>query len=44
MPTIEEENAQWREKFGKEAQEVIRACVDANVADYEYLKGCALKF
>ena len=33
----------WREKFGAEAARVIRRTVDKNVADYEYLKGFALK-
>lgn len=33
----------WRAKFGAEAARVIRETVDANVADYEYLKGFALK-
>jgi hypothetical protein len=42
-PTPEEEDKQWREKYGEEAQRVIRQCVDANVADYEYLKSFAIK-
>lgn len=42
-PTEEEENKEWREKYGEEAQKVIRACVDANVADYEYLKSFAVQ-
>jgi len=33
----------WRAKFGEEAAGVIRRTVDANVADYEYLKRFALK-
>ena len=43
-PSRAEEDEQWRQKFGDEGQKVIRACVDANVADYEYLKSFALKF
>ncbi|KAK3368183.1 P-loop containing nucleoside triphosphate hydrolase protein [Podospora didyma] len=43
-PTIEEENEQWRQKFGAEAQKVIRECVDANIPDYEYLKSFTIKF
>ncbi|KAL7626238.1 hypothetical protein AAE478_003008 [Parahypoxylon ruwenzoriense] len=42
--TEESENEQWREKFGDEAQKVIRACVDENVPHYEYLKSFAMKF
>ena len=43
-PTVEEEDAQWREKYGEEGQRVIRETVERNVADYEYMKGFALKF
>lgn len=39
----EVENAEWAEKFGEEAARVIRDTVDANVADYEYLKQFAMK-
>ncbi|KAK4039218.1 hypothetical protein C8A01DRAFT_47296 [Parachaetomium inaequale] len=42
-PTEEEEDAEWRNKYGEEGQRVIRACVDANVADYEYLKSFAMR-
>ncbi|KAK4198162.1 P-loop containing nucleoside triphosphate hydrolase protein [Triangularia verruculosa] len=41
--TEEEENQQWREKYGEEGQKLIRETVDANVADYEYLKQFAVK-
>ncbi|GAB1320122.1 hypothetical protein MFIFM68171_10332 [Madurella fahalii] len=41
--TREQEDEEWRQKFGEEGQRVIRACVDANEADYEYLKGFAIK-
>ncbi len=41
--TVESENEEWREKFGAEAQKVIRECVDRNIADYEYLKSFAIK-
>jgi hypothetical protein len=42
--TVESENEEWREKYGDEAQKVIRECVDRNIADYEYLKSFAIKF
>ncbi|KAK4149838.1 P-loop containing nucleoside triphosphate hydrolase protein [Chaetomidium leptoderma] len=42
-PTEAEENEEWLTKYGEEGQRVIRACVDANVADYEYLKSFAIK-
>ncbi|VBB86841.1 Putative protein of unknown function [Podospora comata] len=41
--TEEEENAQWKEKYGEEGQRLVRETVDANVADYEYLKQFAVK-
>ncbi|KAI1450771.1 P-loop containing nucleoside triphosphate hydrolase protein [Annulohypoxylon stygium] len=42
--TDESENEDWRQKYGDEAQKVIRSCVDENVPHYEYLKSFALKF
>ncbi|KAK1781680.1 P-loop containing nucleoside triphosphate hydrolase protein [Copromyces sp. CBS 386.78] len=42
-PTKEEENKEWKEKYGEEGQKIIRETVDKNVADYEYLKRFALK-
>ncbi|KAH6636117.1 P-loop containing nucleoside triphosphate hydrolase protein [Chaetomium tenue] len=42
-PTEAEEDEEWRKKYGEEGQRVIRECVDANVADYEYLKSFAIK-
>ncbi len=39
---MEEENEQWTAKYGPEAAKVIRQTVDANIADYEYLKSFAL--
>ncbi|KAI1417807.1 P-loop containing nucleoside triphosphate hydrolase protein [Hypoxylon sp. FL1857] len=42
--TEESENEEWRQKYGEEAQKVIRACVDENVPHYEYLKSFALQF
>ncbi len=41
--TEKSENEEWEKKFGKEAQQAIRDCVDANVAHYEYLKSFAVK-
>ena len=40
---MESEDQQWREKYGDEAQKMIRKCVDDNIADYEYLKSFALQ-
>jgi hypothetical protein len=36
--TVESENQEWVNKYGVEAQKVIRATVDANIPHYEYLK------
>ncbi|KAK4169462.1 P-loop containing nucleoside triphosphate hydrolase protein [Cladorrhinum sp. PSN259] len=41
--TREEEDKQWLEKYGEEGQRIIRETVDANVEDYEYLKGFAVR-
>lgn len=41
--TEEQENEEWRKKYGEDAQKVIRECVDENVEHYEYLKSFALK-
>ncbi|KAK0129649.1 hypothetical protein ONS96_000213 [Cadophora gregata f. sp. sojae] len=41
--TVETEDAEWREKYGVEGAKVIRACVEANIPDYEYLKSFAIK-
>ncbi|KAI3394166.1 hypothetical protein diail_3176, partial [Diaporthe ilicicola] len=43
VPTVEAENEEWRKKYGEDAARVIRQTVDANVADYEYLKSFAIK-
>ncbi|KAK4448584.1 P-loop containing nucleoside triphosphate hydrolase protein [Podospora aff. communis PSN243] len=43
-PSREEEDESWREKYGEEAARMIRETVDANVEDYEYLRGFAMKF
>lgn len=42
-PTKEEEDKEWKEKYGEEGQKIIRETVDKNVADYEFLKKFALK-
>ncbi|KAL9106865.1 MAG: hypothetical protein Q9187_008510 [Circinaria calcarea] len=39
----QQEDAEWREKYGEEGAKLIRETVDANVKDYEYLKQFALK-
>ncbi|KAL7818462.1 P-loop containing nucleoside triphosphate hydrolase protein [Trichoderma gracile] len=36
--TVESENREWAEKYGPEAQKVIRKTVDENIPHYEYLK------
>ena len=41
--SVEEENAEWEEKYGAEGAKIIREAVDANIADYEYLKSFAIK-
>lgn len=41
--TIEVENAEWKQKYGEEGQKIIRETVEANIADYEYLKSFAIK-
>lgn len=41
--TEEEEDAQWKGKYGEKAAKMIRECVNANVEDYEYLRQCAMK-
>ncbi|KAG9246267.1 hypothetical protein BJ878DRAFT_497854 [Calycina marina] len=41
--TIEEENAEWARKYGEKGAKTIRESVDANLEDYEYLKGFAVK-
>lgn len=41
--TVEQENEEWRQKFGEESQKAIRECVDANIPHYDYLKSFAIK-
>jgi len=41
--TVKAEDQEWREKYGESGQKVIRECVNANIADYEYLKSFAVK-
>ncbi|MCJ1393035.1 hypothetical protein MMC18_005907 [Xylographa bjoerkii] len=41
--STEEENKKWRSKYGEDGARKIREVVDANIADYEYLKQFALK-
>ncbi|TDZ37197.1 hypothetical protein C8035_v007337 [Colletotrichum spinosum] len=41
--TRESEEADWKAKFGEKGLKEIRACVDANVQDYEYLKKFAIR-
>ncbi|KAI9810771.1 MAG: hypothetical protein M1827_006109 [Pycnora praestabilis] len=38
-----DEDSEWREKFGDKGAKIIRETIDANIADYEYLKQFALK-
>ncbi|KAL4956812.1 hypothetical protein BDW69DRAFT_157860 [Aspergillus filifer] len=43
-PKSEEQfDAEWREKYGEEGAALIRKTVDANMADYLYLKQFAMK-
>lgn len=39
----EDEDAEWREKYGEKGAKIIRENVEANIADYEYLKQFALR-
>lgn len=39
----DEQDSEWRDKFGEKAAKVIRESVDANTKDYEYLKQFALR-
>lgn len=41
--TVEIEDREWHEKYGDEGARVIRETVDANLANYEYLKAFAIK-
>ncbi|KAK2630272.1 hypothetical protein QTJ16_001092 [Diplocarpon rosae] len=41
--TAAAEDEEWRERYGEEGARVIRACVQANLSDYEYLKSFAIK-
>ncbi|KAI9646059.1 hypothetical protein NHQ30_005497 [Ciborinia camelliae] len=41
--TPAQEDAEWTEKYGADAAKTIRETVDANVKDYEYLKGFAVR-
>ncbi|KAM3070326.1 hypothetical protein ACMFMG_010158 [Clarireedia jacksonii] len=41
--SVEQEDQEWREKYGEEGQKIIRETVNANIKDYEYLKSFALK-
>jgi hypothetical protein len=41
--SVEQEDKEWREKYGDEAQKIIRETVNANIKDYEYLKSFAVK-
>lgn len=43
MKTVEDEDREWTEKYGEKGAKVIRATVNANIEDYEYLKQFALK-
>lgn len=43
VKSVEDEDQEWTNKFGEKGAKIIRATVDANIADYEYLKQFALK-
>jgi len=42
VKSVEEEDQEWRAKYGEKGAKLIRETVDANVKDYEYLKQFAL--
>ncbi|KAL8803039.1 MAG: hypothetical protein Q9182_003409 [Xanthomendoza sp. 2 TL-2023] len=44
VKSVEDEDKEWKEKYGEDAAKVIRETVDKNIEDYEYLKGFAMKF
>lgn len=39
----QEEDTEWRKKFGEKGAKTVRDTVNANIEDYEYLKQFALK-
>lgn len=41
--TNEQEDAEWKEKYGEAGAKLIRETVDENVEHYEYLKEFAIK-
>ncbi len=41
--SVEEEDAEWLEKFGAKGAKAIRETVNKNVEDYEYMKQFCLK-
>lgn len=41
--TAAQEDEEWTDKYGAEGARIIRDTVEANVADYEYLKSFAVK-
>ncbi|EHA27066.1 hypothetical protein ASPNIDRAFT_205440 [Aspergillus niger ATCC 1015] len=43
VKTEEEWDAEWRKKYGPEAADLIRKTVDANMADYLYMKQFAMR-
>lgn len=43
IKTVEVEDEEWREKYGDQGQKIIRAAVNKNIPDYEYLKSFAIK-
>ncbi|KAI4099426.1 MAG: hypothetical protein LQ339_005947 [Xanthoria mediterranea] len=40
--STEDEDTEWIEKYGEKGAKIIRQTVDANIADYEYLKQFAI--
>ncbi|KAL8842207.1 MAG: hypothetical protein Q9170_000613 [Blastenia crenularia] len=41
--SVEDENKEWREKYGEKGAKIIRETVAASMEDYEYLKQYAVK-
>lgn len=42
--SVEEEDREWREKFGEDGARLIRRTVEECEGDYEYLRGFCMKF
>lgn len=43
MKSVDEDYADWTEKYGKKGADIIRQAVAENLEHYEYLKQFAIK-